>query len=50
MHDRLVTTEGGEQRVAPKPALGVKIAVGIVCAVLALLALAIWAIVKAAVS
>ena len=47
MPKRIITTEGEELRMQPKPALGVKIAVGIACGVLALVALAIWALVKA---
>ena len=38
-----------QPRVPPKQALGVKIAVGIVSGSLALIALAIWAIVRAVV-
>lgn len=47
MPERLVLPEGEEPRTQPKPALGVKIVIGTACGVLALLALAIWAIVKA---
>jgi len=47
MPERTIATVGEALRVQPKPALGVKIAVGIACGVLALVALAIWALVKA---
>ena len=47
MPKRIITTEGEELRVQPKPALGVKIAAGVACGALALVALAIWALVKA---
>jgi hypothetical protein len=47
MAKRVITTDGEELRVQPKPALGVKIAVGIAGGALALMALAIWALVKA---
>jgi hypothetical protein len=47
MPERPAVPESEERRVQPKPALGVKIVIGIACAVLALVALAIWAIVNA---
>jgi hypothetical protein len=47
MPERPAVPDGEESRVQPKPALGVKIVVGIACAVLALVALAIWAVVNA---
>jgi hypothetical protein len=47
MAKRVITTDGEELRVQPKPALGVKIVIGIACGALALVALAIWALVKA---